>query len=297
MPYIGRYSIRFDQRNSGNTAYTESFISGSNLILGTDSDGKLVGLDPSGSSTYTNSTPVPTTIGGIEANSTFNQVPITEMFDLLLYPYQSPSFTSFGFGQTSPIEVGTTINSGSKNFTWATSNSTNIQANSVVITDFTNNVVLGTGLANDGSEALTFPTAITKTTNTSNTWKIEGTNTHATLFSRTSIINWYWKLYYGEHISSSLTTSSDILGLRVNELASNSPASYVFIADAGKYKYISYPTSYTLLTSFKDPSTLLDVAMESPTIVSVTNTLGVTTNYYVHRTTNKLGGAITITAS
>ena len=297
MALVGRHSIRFDQRNSGNTAYTESFISGSNLVIGTDSDGKIIGFDSSGSIKYTNTTPVPTTIGGIEANSTFNQVPITQMFDLLLYPYQTPAFTSFGFGQSSPLEVGTTINSGSKDFVWATSNSSNVQANTIKITDITNNVILGNNLANDGSEALVFPSSVTKTTSTSHTWGITGTNTQAATFSRTSVVNWYWKLHYGEHISSSLVSSSDINGLRASSISANSPASYVFVADAGKYKYITYPTAYTLLTNFKDPSTLLDVAMESPTIVSVTNTFGVTTNYYVHRTTNKLGGAITITAS
>jgi hypothetical protein len=43
MALISSYSIRFDQRNGANTAYTESFVSGSNLILTTNSTGIVTG--------------------------------------------------------------------------------------------------------------------------------------------------------------------------------------------------------------------------------------------------------------
>lgn len=43
-----------------------------------------------GSGLYTNLTPVPVTLGGIEAGSTFDETPIEDVLDQLLYPYQSP---------------------------------------------------------------------------------------------------------------------------------------------------------------------------------------------------------------
>ena len=43
MALISSYSIRFDQRNGANTAYTESFVSGSNLILITNASGVVTG--------------------------------------------------------------------------------------------------------------------------------------------------------------------------------------------------------------------------------------------------------------
>ena len=51
MATVGRYSIRFDQRNAANTAYSEVFVSGSNLVLTTDSNGAVTGsyLIPSSS--------------------------------------------------------------------------------------------------------------------------------------------------------------------------------------------------------------------------------------------------------
>jgi hypothetical protein len=38
---------------------------------------------------YTNLTPVPTTVGGVTAGTTFNGLSMS-VFDLLLYPYTSP---------------------------------------------------------------------------------------------------------------------------------------------------------------------------------------------------------------
>jgi hypothetical protein len=43
MSTVGKYSIRVDQRNSANNAYIETFISGSNLVLTTDSNGIITG--------------------------------------------------------------------------------------------------------------------------------------------------------------------------------------------------------------------------------------------------------------
>ena len=43
MPTVNQYAIRFDQRNAANTAYLETFVSGSNLILSTDSNGVVTG--------------------------------------------------------------------------------------------------------------------------------------------------------------------------------------------------------------------------------------------------------------
>ena len=37
-------AIRFSQRNSSNTAYVETYVSGTNLIIGTDSTGSVRGF-------------------------------------------------------------------------------------------------------------------------------------------------------------------------------------------------------------------------------------------------------------
>ena len=40
--------------------------------------------------TYTNATPMPSTVGGWNAGSTFSNKTTSQMFDGLLYPYQLP---------------------------------------------------------------------------------------------------------------------------------------------------------------------------------------------------------------
>jgi hypothetical protein len=50
----------------------------------------IPGPEGGGGGVYTNLTPVPVTLGGIEAGSTFDDTPITDVLDQLLYPYQEP---------------------------------------------------------------------------------------------------------------------------------------------------------------------------------------------------------------
>ena len=76
---------------------------------------------------------------------------------------------------------------------------------------------------------------------------------------------------------------------------------------AGAYKYFAWPTSFGAPTLFRDFNTNLAVAMAGVAegyttpvgsyyaqVVTITNGFGKTTNYYVFRTKNILGGAISI---
>lgn len=87
------------------------------------------------SGTYTNLTPVPTTLGGILSGTTFDNVEIVKVLDMLLYPYQSPAFTSFAISGLSNLnyEVGYTSTGGDKTFTWTTSNSENVKTDSITL--------------------------------------------------------------------------------------------------------------------------------------------------------------------
>jgi len=247
-----------------------------------------------GSSTYTNTSPVPTTLGGIVAGSTFVDVPITEVFDQLLYPYQFPTFGSFAItGQSTTLEVGAEITAGSKTFTWTTTNPSNISGSSISILDFTNNTTIASGLSNTGTTSQTI-SAVSKTSATSHVYRISGSNTQDTGFSRDFTVNWRWRMYWGTASLASLT-ESQIEGLISSSLVTNSTGTFTF-GTAG-YKYLAYPVVFGLKSTFKDQSTGFDVDMQSVVTTAVTNSFGVGTDYYVHRTTNVLGGAITITVS
>lgn len=242
---------------------------------------------------YTNATPVPITLGGISSGTTFNNVPVADILNDLLYPFLAPTFFAFSFNQTSSLEIGQTITAGAKDFSWSTTNSSNVQANSISIRDVTNNVVLASGLANDGYQSIAI-SSITNNTDSSHTWRITGTNTQDDNFTRDFTVTWKPRIFYGESALTSLN-ESQIEALRVNTLKSSVDGTYSF--EGGGYKYLCYPTSMGLLTSAVDPVTSFEIALNSPSTVSVTNAYGVTQNYYVYRTTNSLGGSIEMQVS
>ena len=254
----------------------------------------LSGYSQTSGTTYTNSAATPSPLGGIAAGSTFNNQSVQQMFDALLYPYQVPAFTSFAIsGQSTPIEVGSSATA-NPNFTWGTSNSSNVSANSISLIDVTNsNTVLVSGLANNGSHQV-IQAAISKNSYTSYTWKVQATNTHGTNFNTTMSVTWEWKRYYGEG-TSALSIQSDITGLRVNGLSTGFAATYSF--NAGGYKFLCYPSVLGTASNFTDQSTGLNVPFNTVYTINVTNVYGITTSYNVHQTTNMLGGSINIIVS
>jgi hypothetical protein len=260
------------------------------------------------SSLYTNLTPTPVTIGGIPSGSTFNNQTMQQMWDALLYPYQAPSFSSFSItGQGSPLEVGATIPA-SVTFTWGTTNSANVQANSIDILDVTGALTLATGLANDGSEAIVRPGATTLTAAGSYQFKIQGINSNLAAFSRTLTFEWRWREYWGASANVTLT-EAQIEALASNALTTGVAGSYSMAA--GGYKYICIANAVAgQINTVKDSVTLLNVPMAtvadnaaysnvdgggfSYALVMVTNVNGVLEAYRVYRTQNALGSSITL---
>lgn len=244
--------------------------------------------------TYTNATSTPSTIGGISAGSTFSSKTMTEMWDALLYPYQFPAFTSFSIaGQTSPLEVGATMLGASRTFNWGTSNSTNVSANSISITDITSGSTLTSSHANN----FTFTTSwanITNNSPASHTWGISALNTNAGSFSASYSVSWLLRVYYGNDANGT-PSAALVTGLTSSFLGSGFAGTYSFAG--GGYKYFAYPSSFGTATVFKDTATNLGVAMQPLQVISITNFYGIVTNYNVHRTTNVLGGSINILIS
>lgn len=270
---------------------------------------QLFDMNPQSSSpvTYTNASPVPTTLGGIVAGMTFSDTTMKQMWDLLLYPYQQPNFTSFSFNHGGATrEVGNNLLGGTYSFTWATSYPVNVQSNSVAIKNNTTGLTLISATANDGVAALTIATVSTVAP-TTHQWKISALRTNSTVISTTITIGWYWKRFNGTQSATSLSAVqiAALNGTGSGVLASSRAGTYVY--GAGSYKYFAWPTSFGAPVLFRDNATNLAVAMAGVAegyttpvgvyyaqVVSVTNTYGKTTNYYVFRTRNILGGSINI---
>ena len=253
-----------------------------------------------GSGTFTNAAPTPVTIGGIPAGSTFLNQTLQQMFDALLYPFQSPAFTSFTSALFGTYEVGESLPAGLATINYAISNFANVNASSgtqaTTISGATFPVPNPLTLVASGSFQISIAAATTLTSPGSRTVSLSGTNTQSGSFSTSGTINWRFRVFSG-NTALTILTENDVEGLSDSLLTATSARTYVFAASPLTYKWICYPTTMTTLTTFVDTGTNFAVPFEAPIVVSVTNPYGVVQNYNCHRSTNPFGGAINIAAS
>ncbi len=264
-------------------------------------------------SIYAGASPTNITVGGLAAGTAILGLSYDAIIELMTQVYLSPSFSAFAMsGQSTTTEVGATI-SGSKTFTWTTTNSGNVAANLIKIQNITGGTTdLATTLADDSTEGGIAIGTVTKTSATSHVWRILGTNTNAVTFQRDFTVNWYWLKYIGTSTSTTLV-EADIEALASTSLSSTFAGTYSLAA--GGYKYFVWDDalgSPTAITGFKDTATNLAIDMADSTdhanysnvangwyyaLVSVTNAQGVVSNKRVYRSKNILGGTITVQVS
>lgn len=231
------------------------------------------------------------TVGGITQGTNLLNMNLYEVFDMLLNPYQPPAFTSFAItGQSQTLEIGDSIASGTKTFTWGTSNSSNVQANSITIAD--NSGTLLSSEANDGSATYSLGTNITNTTvGSTRTFTITGTNTNSNNFSSSFVVTWKANLYTGKYTGTTIDeANAESLTSTLGGVPTGTKS---FSAGAG-YIYYVYPSSFANIASMKDVATNLDVPYTQLSNISITNGFSVNTTYKVFRTINQLNGAITL---
>lgn len=269
-----------------------------------DQDGRQGPAGPPGPGAgFLNEDPTTITVGGIPAGSTFpTQHSVQEMFDQLLYPYQIPSFTAFSIaGVSSPLEVGASFGP-NVTFTWSTSQPGNIEPNTVDIYDLVTSDGVATGLANDGSQAVTLPDAITRTTAGTYGFSIGASDLNDDSIERILTLTWQWRRYYGASANTTLT-GAQILALANNGLATGYAGSYPMAA--GGYKFIALAAAVgSQINSVRDASTQLSVPMAPGSftdgggygyeLVNVTNVQGVVTAVRLYRTLNALGSTVTL---
>jgi hypothetical protein len=146
---------------------------------------------------------------------------------------------------------------------------------------------------------------ITNTAVASHTFRVTGVNTHSGSFQRDATYVWRHRAFFGG-AALTMLAESDIEAMTARFPATAIAGTYV-IATPG-YKFICVPDAIGgQINSVKDPSNF-DIPMAGPpegyttidgggfgyTLVSVTNSFGVTLDYRVYRTLNSLGSAATL---
>jgi hypothetical protein len=230
---------------------------------------------------------------------------MTDMWNMLLYPYQAPSFVSFAVTGSNPLEVGEALPS-ILYFTWDSSPDTKVIPGSVFVTDETLGTILS-GYDSDGSLIpYTYITPIVRTTYGTHSWSVNGVNTNSVAFSRTTAKSWYWRVYWGTSAISTVPDATLITTLLNTPLRASMPGSYQFVG--GDYKYLAIPNSYGIPTSIIYnglPFALAD-SVDGYTLgsgnitycqVSIENANLQTETYNVFRSKNPLVGAVSMTVS
>ncbi len=220
-----------------------------------------------------------------------------------------PTFSSFAIsGQSTSLEVGSTIAAGSKTFTWTTTTSGSVAPGTISITDTTAGSPLATGLNDTSSDAITIG-AITHTAAASQTWTIAGQDTSSNTFARTFTVSWFWRAYWGFSASATLDSAA-VVALASSGLVTG--VGGTFAIGATGFKYFAVPLSFTQPSSFKNALNGFNVPMADATSnaayssvnasginfapVSVTNSAGtpVTATYAVYRSKNASAGTLNL---
>ncbi|UPL50533.1 hypothetical protein [Hymenobacter sublimis] len=139
------------------------------------------------------------------------------------------------------VEAGTTFNS-TDTFTWSIGNTINSKANTISIKS--DGVVIGSGLANDGSEVLDIP-AFTLQLGESKSFEINAINTQNESFARSITIDTALARYYGAsaltpaQLKAAVASTAD--GVLSNKaIGGGRGLDYNFDCSGGKYPYYLY---------------------------------------------------------
>ena len=286
---------------SGATIFTSGLTANTISATTLYGDGShLTGI--STGETYTNSGSTPITIGGISSGSTFSSKTMTEMWNLLLYPYQSPSFSLFSrTGILSEYELGRPVTASTETFSWVTPYSGNVSTNTITIQQMTpSTVTLSSGGINDGSETINLISQqiiSASTTGTLELYKIMGTNTNGIPFTSSISKTWKPRWYYGKNINPTLT-NAQITGLTGTSLVTSVINTTVSIGTSATPEYMYFAIPTTIIpqpTVFRQntasgsniPCTLIS----SP---SFNNSYNVSVTYNLYKSDNPVAGAFVV---
>lgn len=201
----------------------------------------VTGNTGGGCGAYSLSTPATCTVGGITAGDTLTGKTLECLLQEILAPYIVPTFSSFNISGSYPIEVGASL-SGTKTFTWSTTTSGNVASNSIGVCEVGGSL-LGSGLANDGSEVLNIGTK-TNTSPTTWTWQITGCSTQDNDISRNvskcSIYPYYWGV---EPSGSRPPVTNDLVTGGTKVVGNSNSTVTVDFNSSNQYTWLAIPST------------------------------------------------------
>lgn len=188
---------------------------------------------------YTNSTPTITSLGGIAAGTTFNNMPITELLTNLLYPYTPPTISLSANPGGAVREKGSSVDS--ITFT-ATTAKKSKNITSVKFLDGSNAIhTVSAPKAGGGKETYTLSTATT----TNKTFKAEVSDGTKTVSSNTIGYTFVYPVYYGVVASSVTTPTQDQIKALTKEVINPANLTKTFSPTSQKV-VVACPPGWTI---------------------------------------------------
>lgn len=161
---------------------------------------------------YSGASPSTIALGGLPAGTDLTHRTLTSLIEQAIVVYLQPAFALFSMtGQSLSIEVGSSILSGKKAFTWATTNGGNILPNSIAIRNQSAGIDLAAGLPNTGNAAVLLPAPIQlNVPGATQVFRILMTNSQNVVISSDLVVTAFYAHFYG----SPLNAPADSAGVR-----------------------------------------------------------------------------------
>lgn len=201
-----------------------------------------------GDGTYGGPSPANTAWGGIPAGTDLTGMTFSEIIEMATVVYQPPAFTAFGVSGLADgqlLEYATAL-SGSRTFTWSTSNSGNVAANTIGVA-VAGGATLFSGSANDGTQ----DAALTLTMTADKTLVITGTNTQAAAFTRSFTLRSVLPVFWGKSTTRPTSGYSALLATGTKVLMDSSGTVALAPSTAAdQYLWVAIPSGSALKTAW-----------------------------------------------
>lgn len=229
---------------------------------------------------YTNETPTISGHGGIAAGSTFNKVPIADMFTKILYPYVSPVVSA---SIVTPANGGVVEKGSTQNVTKIRVNVTKKSASITKVEIFDGATSLGVkteGVVAGGT--FDFTVAVAVTANKSFTAKVTDSE-NKTTSANTGTFTFVHPFYTGNCSATATVDAALITGTTFSKRVETKGAKTISYNCNNECMVFAYDASYGTLKSIIDPNNFNVTDTFTRSEVSITTLDGAVTKYYVYK--------------
>lgn len=241
---------------------------------------------------FTNSTPTVQAHGGVAAGTTFDEMPITDVLNKILYPWVAPAVTA---KVVTPANGGTFEKGNTQNVTSISVTVTKKSANITKVEIFDGSSSLGskTGaelntLNTSGSATFTFTVSVDVNTNKSFTAKVTDADTKVTS-ANTGTFSFVYPYYQGV-IAADATANETAVKALTKMIQAKGTKAVTYTASNQKMVF-AVPKANGVIKTITDPNGFNVTDTFTQSEISITGLDGTAQDYYVY-----VSGATTVSA-